>query len=172
MGCLDKHVKEYEVKCKYHWDIVQNMYENLMMLHTWIPCGKDLFNMGIYGLIQTKIYFTACISMYVKPSIPACMLLILQRTLTAVVMCDLSIETEPWFCAWKFEKSSEIVIHTSNNHKDGISEVWQLFLAKLNKYYSLNYHSFHWKLLTHYLQNKLSKIFPICTYLCSYIVYI
>ena len=41
----------------------------------------------------------------------------------AVVTCDLSIETEPWFCAWKFEKSSEIVIHTSGNHKDGISEV-------------------------------------------------
>ena len=41
----------------------------------------------------------------------------------AVVTCDLSIEMEPWFCAWKFEKSSEIVIHTSSNHKDGISEV-------------------------------------------------
>ena len=41
----------------------------------------------------------------------------------ALVTCDLSIETEPCFCAWKFEKSSEIVIPTSSNHKDGISEV-------------------------------------------------
>ena len=36
-----------------------------MMLHIWILCGKDLFNMGIYHLIQTKINFTVCISMYV-----------------------------------------------------------------------------------------------------------
>ena len=50
--------KECEVKCKYHWDIVQNKYENLMMLHIWILRGKDLFNMGIYRLVQTKIYFT------------------------------------------------------------------------------------------------------------------
>ena len=70
---LDKHVKECEVKCKYHWDIVQNKYENLMMLHIWILCGKDLFRMGIYRLIQTKTYFTVCISMYMKPGVPACM---------------------------------------------------------------------------------------------------
>ena len=74
--------KECEVKCKYHWDMVQNKYENLMMLHIWILCGKDLFKMGIYHLIQTKIYFTVCISMYVKPSVPACTWLILQRPLT------------------------------------------------------------------------------------------
>ena len=71
--------KECEVKCKYHWNIVQNKYENLRMLHIWILCGKDLFNMGIYRLVQTKIYFTVCISMYVKPSVPACTWLILQR---------------------------------------------------------------------------------------------
>ena len=74
---------ECEVKCKYHWDIVQNKYENLMMLHIWILCGEDLFSMGIYRLIQTKIYFTVCISMYVKSSVPACMWLILQRPLMA-----------------------------------------------------------------------------------------
>ena len=62
--------KEWEVKCKlkYYWDFVQNKYENLMMLHIYIPCGKDLFNMGIYRLIRTKTYFTMCISMYVKPN--------------------------------------------------------------------------------------------------------
>ena len=48
----------------------ENKYENLMMLHIWILCGKDLFNMGIYRLIQTKIYLTVCISMYVKPNVP------------------------------------------------------------------------------------------------------
>ena len=26
----------------------------------------------------------------------------------AVVTCDLSIETEPWFCAWKFEKVQKL----------------------------------------------------------------
>ena len=78
--------KECEVKCKYHWDIFQNKYENLMMLHIWILCGEDLFSTGIYRLIQTKIYFTVCISMYmmyVKSSVPACTWLILQRPLTA-----------------------------------------------------------------------------------------
>ena len=75
--------KECEVKCKYYWDIVQNKYQNLMMLHIWILCGEDLFSMGIYRLIQTKIYFTVCISMYVKSSVPACTWLILQRPLTA-----------------------------------------------------------------------------------------
>ena len=39
-----------------------------MMLHVWILCGKDLLNMGIYCLIERKIYFTVCIPMYVKPS--------------------------------------------------------------------------------------------------------
>ena len=33
------------------------------MLHIWILCGEDLFNMGIYRLIQTKKYFTVCIAM-------------------------------------------------------------------------------------------------------------
>ena len=75
--------KECEVKCKYHWDIVQNKYENLMILHIRIICGEDLFSMGIYRLIKTKIYFTVCISMYVKSSVPACTWLILQRPLTA-----------------------------------------------------------------------------------------
>ena len=75
--------KECEVKCKYHWDIVQNKYENLMILHIRIICGEDLFSMGIYHLIKTKIYFTVGISMYVKSSVPACTWLILQRPLTA-----------------------------------------------------------------------------------------
>ena len=94
--------KECEVKCKYHWDIVQNKYENSMMLHVRVLCGKDLFNMGIYRLIQTKIYFTLFISMYVKPSVPVCTWLILQRPLNghqmAVVTRDRSISIVD-FCA-------------------------------------------------------------------------
>ena len=74
--------KECEVKCKYHWDIVQNKYENLMILHIRIIRGEDLFSMGIYRLTKTKIYFTVCISMYVKSSVPACTWRILQRPLT------------------------------------------------------------------------------------------
>ena len=31
-----------------------------MMLRVWILCGKDLFSMGIYRLIQTKTYFHVC----------------------------------------------------------------------------------------------------------------
>ena len=34
-------------------------------------CCEDLFNIGIYRFIQTKIYFIVCISMYAKN--PACM---------------------------------------------------------------------------------------------------
>ena len=59
-GSLNKHVKECEVKCKYCWEIVQNKYENLIMLHIRILCGKDLFSMGIYRLIQTK-YISLCV---------------------------------------------------------------------------------------------------------------
>ena len=63
-------IKECEVKCTYHWDIVQNKYDNLLMLHIWILCGEDLFNMGIYSLIQTKIYFTVyCYAMW-NPAYP------------------------------------------------------------------------------------------------------
>ena len=45
------------MKCKYCWYIVQNKYENPMML-TWNLCGNDLFNIGSYCFILTKIYFT------------------------------------------------------------------------------------------------------------------
>ena len=136
-----------------------------MMLHTWIPCGKDLFNMGIYGLIQTNIfhcmYFHVCETQHTRMHVT-------DTTATpnghqmAVVTCDLSIETEPWFCACKFEKSSEIVIHTSSNHKDGISEVWQLWfsLVILNIWcnYSESYFLQNWTNITlwitiHFIEN-------------------
>ena len=33
------------------------------MLLIWNLCGKDLFNIGIYRFIPSKIYFAVCISM-------------------------------------------------------------------------------------------------------------
>ena len=79
---LDPNLQECEVKCNYHWDIVQNKYENPMMLLIWNLSSKNLFNIGIYRFIPRK-YISLCISMYEKPSVPACMQLILPRPLTA-----------------------------------------------------------------------------------------
>ena len=43
-----------------------------MMLHIWILCGKDLFNMGIYRLIQAKILFH-CVYFHVCETQRTCM---------------------------------------------------------------------------------------------------
>ena len=81
-----------------HWDIVQNKYENLMMLHIWIQSGKDLFSMGIYRLIQTKIYLSVLPCMW-NSAYPTCMywcsvhLADLIRTTNAMVVLFSLVES-------------------------------------------------------------------------------
>ena len=66
---LDQNIKEYEVKYKCHGNIVQNKNENQMMLIIWNLCRNDLFSIGIYRFIETKMYLTVmsvCMFMYMR----------------------------------------------------------------------------------------------------------
>ena len=65
---LDQNIKEYEVKYKCYGigNIVQNKNENRMMLIIWNLYRNDLFSIGIYRFIETKMYLTVCMFMYMR----------------------------------------------------------------------------------------------------------